>query len=292
MIYLEKFRLPSLNAEEKALNRERRTVFNDFYPFRLFPNRDVSQVDFSDVTIFYGDNGSGKTTLLNLIAEKAGAERSQAVNKGELFARFVEMCQLEQAKNEAKAIRLITSEDVFEFLLDVRGINTQLFKRREALYEEYLNYKFPEQAADFSYDRDDYEQLKNAVDARRMTMSAYVRSRLAKNKIVEHSNGETALMFFEREIQADTVYLLDEPENSLSAASQLQLVQFLEESARFFGCQFVISTHSPFLLSLKGAKIINLDDGGNQAVKWTELENVRTYYDFFKQHADEFEEKD
>ena len=40
------------------------------------------------------------------------------------------------------------------------------------------------------------------------------------------------------------LYLLDEPENSLSAELQLDLLKFIENSARFYNCQFIISTHS------------------------------------------------
>ena len=37
-----------------------------------------------------------------------------------------------------------------------------------------------------------------------------------------------------------------------------------------------------------GAKIYNLDDNPVKIERWTELENVRTYYDFFKNHETEF----
>ena len=83
-------------------------------------------------------------------------------------------------------------------------------------------------------------------------------------------------------------FLLDEPENSLSPVKQQELVQFLENAVRFFGCQFVISTHSPFLLSMKGARIYDLDEDPVDVKKWTQLENVRAYYQFFKEHEDEF----
>ncbi|MFR8977402.1 MAG: AAA family ATPase, partial [Christensenellales bacterium] len=64
-----------------------------------------------------------------------------------------------------------------------------------------------------------------------------------------------------------------------------------ENAARFFHCQFVISTHSPFLLSLRGAKIYDLDSDPVDVRRWTELENVRTYYDFFKKHEREFSDE-
>ena len=66
------------------------------------------------------------------------------------------------------------------------------------------------------------------------------------------------------------------------------MCRFLSDSARFFGCQFIIATHSPFILATKGAKIYDMDENPVDIKKWTELENVRAYYEFFKQHEREF----
>lgn len=93
---------------------------------------------------------------------------------------------------------------------------------------------------------------------------------------------------FTEKVTENALFLLDEPENSLSPAKQQELVKFIEDSARFFGCQFVIATHSPFVLAIRGAKIYDLDEEPVDVKRWTELENVRAYYDFFKKHASEF----
>lgn len=108
------------------------------------------------------------------------------------------------------------------------------------------------------------------------------------DNIREYSNGESAFLYFSEKITENALFLLDEPENSLSPAKQQELVRFLEDAVRFFGCQFVISTHSPFLLSMKGARIYDLDEDPVDVKKWTQLENVRAYYQFFKEHEDEF----
>ena len=68
----------------------------------------------------------------------------------------------------------------------------------------------------------------------------------------------------------------------------MELAQFLQESARFYNCQFVLATHSPFLLAMPGARVYDLDSAPVQPRRWTELENVRAYYDFFKEHEEEF----
>ena len=44
-----------------------------------------------------------------------------------------------------------------------------------------------------------------------------------------------------------------------------------------------------FLLSMKGAKIYDMDEDPGDVKRWTQLGNVREYYDFFKLHENEFE---
>lgn len=136
---------------------------------------------------------------------------------------------------------------------------------------------------------DDYEQLKKVCDARKKatSQSRYVRGRLMGN-VREQSNGESGFLYFTDKIKENGLYLLDEPENSLSPERQQELLKFLEESARFFGCQMIIATHSPFLLSMRGAKIYDFDEEVVDVKRWTDLKNVRLYYDFFKKHENEF----
>ncbi|RDY22982.1 AAA family ATPase, partial [Romboutsia maritimum] len=97
-----------------------------------------------------------------------------------------------------------------------------------------------------------------------------------------------AFRYFIEKIGENGLYILDEPENSLSPKRQVELVKFIEDATRFLGCQFIISTHSPFILALRGAKIYDLDESPVDIKKWTKLGNVRTYYEFFKEYEDEF----
>lgn len=133
----------------------------------------------------------------------------------------------------------------------------------------------------------DYDALKRFNEGKRSTKSVYVTRRLPKN-LNGASNGESAFAYFSDRIGENALYLLDEPENSLSAKLQEELAKFIEDSARFYGCQFIISTHSPFLLALKGARIYDLDAVPARVRRWSELENVRVYRDFFEKHRDAF----
>lgn len=292
MVYLDSFTIPSRDKQDDFLWASPellRTCYTDLYPFRVFNEQEPQCLQFAPVTIFYGGNGSGKTTLLNVIAEALHVERGTVYNRSHFFPDYVKLCQFTLSPTCRGHIpvssQIITSDDVFDYLIDLRYLNANIDHKRADLLSEYTEAKY----ADFQLcSLDDYDRLKKVNNARRKSGSQFVKSSLMKN-VREQSNGESAFMYFSHEIKEDCLYLLDEPENSLSAEMQLKLLQFVEDSARFFNCQFIISTHSPFLLSMAGAVIYDLDERPIQEKKWTALRNVRLYRDFFKEHDTAFE---
>ena len=284
MVYLSNFKFPHIEQEYTFLMGIQRTCYDTVYPFKILSKHQLRQLDFESVTILYGGNGSGKTTALNVIAEKLGLTRDTLYNRSNFFEDYVKMCSYELEQKIPRHSRIITSDDVFDFMLNLRSLNEGINRRREDLFEEYLEAKY------FHFQMrsmEDYEQLKKVNSARSKTQSKFVRENLMDN-VREHSNGESAFIYFSEKIRENGLYLLDEPENSLSPEKQQELLKFLEDSARFFGCQFIIATHSPFLLSMRGAKIYDMDEEVVDVKRWTELENVRAYYDFFRRHESEF----
>ena len=285
MIYLTHFSFPNREREYDFTMKQKYTCYDTVYPFLILSAHQLKMLDFEPVTILYGGNGSGKTTALNVIAEKLGLARDTLYNRSNFFEDYTKMCSFEAVGRIPKESRIITSDDVFDFMLNLRCINEGIDQRREELFEEYQEAKY----AKFQmHSMEDYERLKKMNAARRNTKSKFVRDSLQDN-VREHSNGESAFLYFADKIKENGLYLLDEPENSLSPEKQQELLRFLEDSVRFFGCQFVIATHSPFLLSMRGAKIYDLDEEVVDVKRWTELGNVRAYYAFFKKYAHEFE---
>lgn len=284
MIYLSHFSFPDIEREYDFLMGIKRTCYDSFYPFQVLSRHGLRMLDFEPITILYGGNGSGKTTALNVVAQKLGITRESAYNRSNFFEDYLKMCDFEMYEPVSENSRIITSDDVFDFVLNLRCLNDGISQKREELFEEYLENKY-------SHFRmkslEDYEQLKKVHMARSKTQSRYVRNNLMDN-VREHSNGESAFLYFSEKIQENGLYLLDEPENSLSSLRQQELAKFLEDSARFFGCQFIISTHSPFLLAMRGAKIYDMDEDVVDVKRWTQLEGVRTYFDFFRKHEGEF----
>lgn len=284
-MYLSKFVFPDEEQESGFRFSIKRTCYDSWYPFGILSKHRFRQIDFEPITILYGGNGSGKSTALNVICEKLGLDRDTLYNRSNFYEDYLLYCDYEFEHKIPKGSRIITSDDVFDFMLNLRCINNGIDQKREDSLEDYLDLKYSKfQMRSLQ----DYEQLKKVNLARSKTQSQYIRNTMMGN-VREHSNGESAFIYFEEKIKENALYLLDEPENSLSPERQKELLQFIENSARFFGCQFIIATHSPFLLSIKGAKIYDLDEEPVDVKKWTELGNVRAYYEFFKDHESEFE---
>lgn len=284
MVYLNAFTFPNDDMEFDFLINEKRTCFDSIYPFKILSRHGFERIDFEPITILYGGNGSGKSTALNVIAEKTGIIRDSIYNKSSFYLDYVSMCNMQLEDDIPENSRIITSDDVFDYMLNVRNLNEGIDQRREKLFDEYLDAKYSHfQIKSMA----DYDQLKKVNSARSNTKSKFVRNQLMAN-VREYSNGESAYRYFIEKIGENGLYVLDEPENSLSPKRQIELMGFIEDSARFSGCQFIISTHSPFLLAMRGAKIYDLDESPVCVKKWMELENVRTYYEFFKRYENEF----
>lgn len=287
-MYIKSF---SLLSDEygflKNYEKSKMTCYRSVYPFGIFSEKELSEIEFSPVTFFYGGNGSGKTTLLNIIASKLGAKRAALFNKNACFDDYVNLCGFEENRachEKPEEIKMIASDDVFDYVLDVRAANEHIDRKRDEIFREYMDEKY----ASFQMkSMTDFEKLKKNNRAKRMTISKYTNTSLM-GSLPEKSNGESAYIYFTENIKENALYLLDEPENSLSVALQMKLKQFIEESARFFGCQFIIATHSPVLLSMKGAAIYDLDSQPAGKKPWTKLENVRTWFEFFDSVRDEF----
>lgn len=282
-IMLKKFTVPNFEFEANYIAELKRTCYNTIYPFKIFPDKDLTEINFDQITIFYGSNGSGKSTLLNVIAQKIGAVRRSPFNGSAFFPDYVKFCKTSYSKKPDN-IQILTSDDVSEYVLDMRYINSGIDVKREELFEEYLENKYTNyQLKSLS----DYDEWKKRSNAKRVSQSQYVKNNLIHNPDM-FSNGETTMKYFLDSITENGIYLMDEPENSLAANFQLDLMKYIIDSARHFNCQFIIATHSPIFLSIPGAKIYNLDSYPVKTANWNELENVKVLQQFFKEREHEF----
>lgn len=283
MIYLRSFTFPDGDREFDYCMGIKRKCYTSYYPFRVLSQRRLERIDFEPVTILCGSNGSGKSTALQVIARKAGLQRESPYNRTSFFDDYVSLCRMD-AGEIPPGSRVLASDDVFDRMIAVRELNDGIDSRREDVFEAYMEAKHGHVQL---RSMEDYASLKRQNQARRQTQSRFVREELGMN-VRTFSNGENAFKAFTGEIGEDALYLLDEPENSLSPRRAQELAQFIEDSARFMGCQFVIATHSPFVLAIRGAKIVDLDSDPVTVRRWTELPSVRETYAFFERHRAAF----
>ena len=173
-------------------------------------------------------------------------------------------------------------------MLTVRTNNVDVAENIEIARDEWANLKFGKTVKFNSMD--DYEELRMQLLARRksLTRRQFIQ-KTAGSEIKLNSNGETALEYFDSKLKNDTLYCLDEPENSLSPKMQIKLLELLNQMARYCGCQLIIATHSPFFLSLPNAKIYNLDEIPVKTEYWTDLPNMRAYFDLFMKYRFDFQ---
>ena len=300
MIYLDQFTIPDEKTEDhishvQACDYWQKGYTENRYPCEVFTDRGLQSLDFSTVTILYGGNGSGKSTLLNLIAEKLHLNRLAPFNKSAIFNYYLEHCEFWPAFDDdgeetdiPEKSRIITSDDVFDYMLNIRTNNESIEKSVQMArdYKEKLAFKETIKMKGL----EDYERVREQLEARRLSGRKYVQKYVGEG-VRPKSNGETALRFFDSRIEDDILCLLDEPENSMSPRFQIELVKNIEEMAKYCGCQFIIATHSPFLLAIENAKIYNLDSTPISLAKWWELENPRIYFEFFDKYRELFKKK-
>lgn len=285
-IYIRTFKLPSVEYEARFI-RWNFSFTDSYYPFSVFEPHNLPEFDFEPITLFCGDNGCGKSTLLNVVAEYIEAERCGQYNSSEFMPDFILGCEAEVSSDFERSKKLmITSDDVFEYLIDVRRMDAGLDEKRMNVRDEYdelneSNMRLKSMA--------EYDEYKHFMKVYKSTKPKYVTNNLVNN-ITMRSNGETAINFFAKNFKNPGLYLIDEPENSLSPKYQLKLKKYIEGLTRE-GYQFIIATHSPFFLALDYAKIYDLNDWDGKVKKWTELENSKIYYEFFKENEEVFKKE-
>lgn len=92
-------------------------------------------------------------------------------------------------------------------------------------------------------------------------------------KLHQQSHGESFISFFHT-FDKQGLYILDEPEAALSPQRQLALFIQIKQMAEK-GSQFIIATHSPILLGIPDAQIINFDDGEMRECNYKETESYK-----------------
>ena len=94
----------------------------------------------------------------------------------------------------------------------------------------------------------------------------------------ECSHGEAFLQLIENKFTENGLYILDEPEAALSPQRQMSLLCLIDELVKK-GCQFIIATHSPILISYREGVILDLNNNFKEIdYKDTDIYNLYKMY--------------
>ncbi|MEM0989599.1 MAG: AAA family ATPase [Pseudomonadota bacterium] len=94
------------------------------------------------------------------------------------------------------------------------------------------------------------------------------------------SHGEGFVRFFEERMSRQGVYFLDEPESALSPRRQIDLLRALAEIQRTARAQVIMATHSPLLMAVPDASVLEITRGGLSPTDYRETRHFRMYRDF------------
>lgn len=94
------------------------------------------------------------------------------------------------------------------------------------------------------------------------------------------SHGQCNMAYFENRYKIEGVYLLDEPESALSPRKLLEFMKIIKRMGEAGHAQFIIATHSPFLLAIPGAKIYSFDHCPVSGIAYEDTDYYKLYKEF------------
>ena len=189
------------------------------------------------------------------------------------------------AERVPQGSQVLTSDDVFDDLLDLRSLNDGIDLARRELLGEYRSLR---ESGFQLKSLEDYDQLKRVIAAKRKSGSAFVRQEVGGQRGGKVQRGDLLPLLYQPHHGGPPLPVGragKQPVGGLPAGAG----QVLEDSARFYRCQFIVATHSPFLLAMEGAVVYNLDESPIAPCPWQELPAVRVWYAFFRAHREELE---
>jgi len=109
---------------------------------------------------------------------------------------------------------------------------------------------------------------------------AAVESGGAPPDFLSWSHGEGFVRFFDERMRRQGIYLLDEPESALSPRRQLELLRLLHGVQQSAAAQIIMATHSPILMAVPGAQLLEVTPGGFTETDLLRTRHFRLYQDF------------
>ena len=225
--------------------RPQETAAAPEYPFSIPAVRQLGILELHPkVTFLVGENGSGKSTLLEAVAIAAGFN-PEGGTKNFRFATRASLSSL---------------HEVLTLVRGVRRPRTGYFLRAESFFN----------AATY------IEGLDSEGGGGASVIGSY-----GGRSLHEQSHGESFWALFMHRFGPQGLYILDEPEAALSPMRQLAFLRRMHELTCDQASQFIVATHSPFLMAYPEATIHLLSERGIRPVAYEETEHFQLARGFF-----------
>lgn len=88
----------------------------------------------------------------------------------------------------------------------------------------------------------------------------------------KQSHGESFMALVENRFRGNGLYILDEPEAALSPVRLMRLMVCMQELVKS-NSQFIISTHSPILMTFPDADVLEITEDGMRSVNYKDTEH-------------------
>ncbi len=207
----------------------------DKYPFSLPIVKYFEDIDLNpSVTFIVGENGSGKSTLLEAIAVSLGFNPEGGTRNFGFNTRE-------------------SHSDLYKYLRIAKGIKrpkTGFFLRAESFFNVAT----------------EIEQLDEDPWGGPPIIDSY-----GGVSLHEQSHGESFFSLMRNRFGSKGLYILDEPEAALSPNKQMAMITLMNDLIKK-GSQFIISTHSPILLSYPKSTIYEIRDKGLERVDYEDTD--------------------
>jgi predicted ATPase len=214
------------------------------YPYDIPAIKFAKHIDLSNkITFIIGENGCGKSTLLESLACRLQLPHMDGGGYGKKCfdaARWL-LPYLELEWHIERSVGFFfRAEDFGDYLNSVHRTDVDLHNQMN------LGDKVTEHII---------QQMKDSAN--------YQLHQVRKDYGQEldlFSHGEAYMHIMHQMVNQRGIYLLDEPEASLSPAKQLAFIYFLQNHLQQFNSQFIIATHSPMLMAYPEACIYEISE--------------------------------
>lgn len=232
----DEFLLSNLYVNKVSLAKE---IPTDNYLKGLSVVKNLEEIDGiqfrKPVTFLVGENGVGKSTLIEAIAVACGFNPEGGTINFNFSTRS-------------------SHSDLHNYLTISRGYKKHrdgFFLRAESFYNVASN----------------IEDMDDGVSLGAPVISSYGGISLHKQ-----SHGESFMSLVENRFGGNGLYILDEPEAALSPMRMMRLLCYMQQLVNN-NSQFIISTHSPILMTFPNAEILEITEDGIHSVDYKDTEH-------------------